>query len=133
MPWSSEFAQFPTPTIATRTLPSSRRALPLVVATGSSGKLLANVQDALDDREPGSHREHESGSDEYDTLGARAKPDIALQSERLGAGARVRDEERADDCRNGEHDGPVLPVTREDERDCSEHRTLAYAVGGGVD
>src|SRR5438876_3568457 len=132
--------------IATRTLPSSTRALPLVVATGSSGKLLANVQDALDDCDPGRHREHEnrprkaaprrehkSGRDEYDTLGTRAQSDVAFQSERLGASARVRDEERADDRRNGEHDGPVLPVTREDERDRGEHRTLADPVGRGVD
>src|SRR6478736_6534875 len=105
MPWSSELAQLPTPMIATRTLPSSSRALPLVVATDSSGKLLANVQDALEDREPGRHRErenrprkttprreNESRGDEHDALGTRAKSDVALQSERLGASARVRDE-----------------------------------------
>src|SRR5215471_14717677 len=142
MPWSSEFAQFPTPMIATRTLPSSSRALPLVDATGSSGKLLANMQDALEDREPGRHgerenrprkaaqrREHESGGDEYDTLGTRAQPDVTLQPQRLGASARVRDQERADDRRNGEYDGPVLAVTREDQCDRGEHRSFADAVG----
>src|SRR5690349_6775560 len=61
-PWSSEFAQFPTPTIATRTLPSSSRArpfveLPLVDIRASVKKLLADVQDALDDGEPGGRRE----------------------------------------------------------------------------
>src|SRR5215475_14858774 len=99
--------------IATRTLPSSSRALPLVDATGSSGKLLAYVQDPLDDRDPGRRgededcprqaaprSEDETRRDEYDTLCARAKPDVAAQAQRLGAGARVRDEERADDRRD---------------------------------
>src|SRR6185437_5657633 len=108
-PCNSEFAQLPTPMIATRTLPSSSRALPLVVATGASGKLLADVQDALDDgeprrrgerddrpREPAPRREDQSPGDEHDTLGARAQADVALQAERFRPGARVRDEERAD-------------------------------------
>jgi hypothetical protein len=82
------------------------------------------MQDALEDREPGRDRErenrprkttprseNESRGDEYDTLGTRAKSDVALQSEGLGASACVRDEERADDRRNGEYDGPILSVT----------------------
>src|SRR3954464_11225992 len=101
--------------IATRTLPSSSRALPLVVATGSSGKLLADVQDALDDREPcrrgerddrprqtAPRREDEAGRDEHHALRARAQADVALQTERLGAGARVGDEEGANDGRHGD-------------------------------
>src|SRR3954469_14906576 len=107
--------------IGTRTLPSSSRALPLVVATGSSGKLLADVQDALDDREPRRHgeradrprqaaprgkkeppdppgrppqgRKDEPRGDEHHALGAGAQADVSLEPESLGAGARVRDEE----------------------------------------
>src|SRR4051794_41917010 len=45
--------------IATRTLPSSSLALPFVAATGSSRKLLADVQDALDDRKPGGRRQRD--------------------------------------------------------------------------
>src|SRR5438045_4440761 len=132
--------------IATRTLPSSSRALPLVVATGSSGKLLAYVQDALDDREPRRRGERddrprqsaprcedEPGRDERDTLGARAQADVAPQSERLGAGARVGDEERPDDRPHRDHDCPLLSVAGEDERDRGEHRALADSVGRRVD
>src|ERR1700751_6185382 len=130
MPWSNEFAQLPTPMIATRTLPSSRRALPLFDATGSSGKLLADVQDALADREPGRRgkrddrpgqaappREDEAGGDEDDSLRSGAEPDVALQAERLGAGARVGDEKRADARPDREHHCPVPTVAREHERD----------------
>src|SRR5215831_17554142 len=132
--------------IATRTLPSSSRALPLVDATGSSGKLLAYVQDALDDREPGCRSEDEdcpwqaaprsedkTCGDDDNAFGARAQSDVALQSERLGLRACVRDEERADDRRDGEHDGPVLPMAREHERDRGEHGALAHAVRRRVD
>src|SRR3954469_7230259 len=101
--------------IATRTLPSSRRALPLVVATGSSGKLLADVQDALDDREPrrrgerddrpgqaAPKRKDEPPGDEHHGVDTGAQADVSLESESLGWGARVRDEEGADDGRNGD-------------------------------
>src|SRR5689334_24898521 len=130
--------------IATRTLPSSRRALPLVVATGPSGKLLqpqrvltrrgpqllADMQDALDDREPGRRgerddrpreaaprREDETRGDEDDALCPGAQADVALQAESFGAGAGVRDEERADDGRDGDHDSPIVVVTGEHARD----------------
>src|SRR5262249_29939123 len=115
--------------IATRTLPSSRCALPLVDATGPSGKLLSDMQDALDDREPRRRSEHddrprkpaprredETRGDEDDAFGARAQADVALQSERLGAGAGVRDEERAHHRGDGHDDCPVLALAREDER-----------------
>src|SRR3954453_19215292 len=119
--------------IATRTLPSSRRALPLVVATGSSGKLLADVQDALDDREPRRRGERDDRprqaaprrkdaprGEEHPALGAGAQADVSLESESLGSGARVRDEEGADDGRNGDDDGPVLSLTRANEGDCAD-------------
>src|SRR5215471_15464369 len=131
--------------IATRTLPSSRWALPLLDATDSSGKLLADVQDALDDREPGRRREDEdrpgqaaprcedeAGRDDHDALCARAESDVATQAERLGLGAGVRDEEGADHRGYGEHDGPLHAVAREDECNRREHRSLADAVGRGV-
>src|SRR2546423_14418130 len=98
--------------IATRTLPSSRCALPLVDATGSSGKLLADVQDALDDREPRSRgkrddrprkaaprREDEAGGYHHDALGARAPPRVAAPTPGLCAGARVGGEGRGRDPR----------------------------------
>src|SRR5512133_3569055 len=104
------------------------------------------MQDALDDGEPrgrgerdnrpresAPRREDEPGRDEHDTLGARAQADVALQSERLGAGARVGDEEGADDRRHRDHNRPLLAMAGEDERDRGEHRALADAVGGGVD
>src|SRR5436190_18685898 len=56
-PCSSEFAQLPTPMIATRTLPSSARARPFELPLASDirssiDELLANVQDALRHGEP---------------------------------------------------------------------------------
>src|SRR5712692_1195012 len=99
--------------MATRTLPSSTRPcpfdLPLVVAIGSSkNQLLADVQDALQHRdprgrgekidrplEPAPRGEHEPGRDHDDTLGARAEPDVAAQSERLSLRAHIRHEEGA--------------------------------------
>src|SRR4051794_41789782 len=97
--------------IATRTLPSSSLALPFVAATGSSRKLLADVQDALDDREPGGRRqrddrpgqaapwrEDETGGDEDDAPRARAQADGAAQTKRPRAGAGIGKKERNDDC-----------------------------------
>ena len=84
-------------------------------------------------RQPAPRSEDETGGDQDHALGARAQSDVALQAERLGAGAGVRDEEGADDRRDRDDDGPVLAVAREDERDRGEHRALADAVGRGVD
>src|SRR2546423_10966639 len=88
--------------IATRTLPSSSLALPFVAATGSSRKLLADVQDALDDREPGGRRqrddrpgqaapwrEDETGGDEHDALRAPATAGVAAPSTYISPGAGV--------------------------------------------
>ena len=61
------------------------------------------------------------------------RPTSPFSPESLGAGAGVRDEERGDHGRDGDHDGPLLVMTREDERDRGEHRTLADAIGRGVD
>src|SRR4051812_19717882 len=99
--------------IATRTLPSSERLRPfdepLLVDIGSSmNQLLADMQDALDDRdprgrgqevdrplEPAPRPEHEPGRDHDDALGARAETDVATKTERFGLGADVGDEEGA--------------------------------------
>ncbi len=134
--------------MATRTLPSSRRARPfelpfddirssvfsrtryrsfalrkqgandwyLVLALS---KLLANVQDALQDGEPGRRREQvdrplqrtprredEAGGDDDDALGARAQADVAAQAESLRLRPRVRDEEGAGDGGDREDDAP---------------------------
>src|SRR5262245_10895671 len=108
--------------IATRTLSSPCRALPLGEAIRSSGdeRLLADVQYALDDGqpdgggqdvepplEPAPGREDHSRGDHDHALRARAQPDVAAQPERLGAGPRVADEERACDAgdRGRERDG----------------------------
>src|SRR5437763_1175508 len=99
--------------IATRTLPSSILALPFVAATGSSRKLLADVQDALDDREPGGRRqrddrpgkaatwrEDETGGDEHDALRTRAQADVAAQSKCHFARAGIGNEEGNHDLRD---------------------------------
>src|SRR5581483_6509085 len=99
--------------IATRTLPSSERLRPfdepLVVDMRTSvNQLLANVQDALDDRDPrgrgqevdrpgetAPRSEDEARGDHDDALRARAEPDVAAQAERLRLRAHVRHEEGA--------------------------------------
>src|SRR5258707_15446014 len=99
--------------IATRTLPSSRRAcpfelLPLVAMCISSiNELLADVQDALRhgeprgrgqevDRplEPAPRCEDEAGRDHDDAFGPGAETDVAAQAERLRLGADIGNEER---------------------------------------
>src|SRR5262245_11207580 len=103
--------------IATRTL-SSLRTRPLDEPFGSDTsvflqELTADVEDALDDRDPrGDREEHdrpwqhaprredETGGDDDDTLGTRADADVAAEAERFRAGSRVRDEERAGDGRH---------------------------------
>src|SRR5579864_3525939 len=136
--------------IATRTLPSSRRAwpfeLPLVdIGWSSVNQLFSHVQDALQNRDPGGGGEHddrplerapgsedEARGDDDDPLRAGAEADVAAQAERLRLRAGVRNEERAGDCRDREDDRRVVALTREDEGDGSEHRAFADAVGGGV-
>ena len=78
----------------------------------SINELLADVQDALRNRdprrrgqevdrplEPAPRREHEPGGDHDDALGAGAEADVAAQAERLRLRADVRDEEGAGDGR----------------------------------
>src|SRR5947209_7680070 len=90
MPWSNELAQLPTPMRATRTLPFDSDI-------GASVKLLSDVQDALQDCDPGRRREHddrplerapgsehEARGDDDDALGPGAEADVAAQAERLG-------------------------------------------------
>src|ERR1051325_10417322 len=105
----NEFAQLPTPMIATRTLSCRRSRPPLPfdsLTVGCLQELLADVQDALNDRDPcgegeeherpGQHaprRENETRGDDDDALGARPDPHVAAEAERLGLRARVRDEE----------------------------------------
>ena len=78
-------------------------------------------------------REHEAGGDHDDALGARADADVALEAERLGAGARVGDEERAGDRGDGDDDEDVLVVAGEDVGDRGEHEALADPVGRRVE
>src|SRR5438128_11814922 len=115
--------------IATRTLPSSTRALPLVDAIRSSEEqLLADVQDALDDRDPGRRSEeidrrleqhdadrgeHEPRGDHDDALGPRAEPDVAAEAERLRLRAGVGDEVRAGDGGHGRSERQLVVVAAE--------------------
>src|ERR1700712_5763132 len=120
----NEFAQLPTPMIATRTFSCCRsRPLPFVSLTVSLHQLLADVQDPLADGDPGccgeEHErpgehaprcEHEPCGDDDDALGSRADAHVAAETECLGLGACVRDEERPRDCahRNGDEYGVVV-------------------------
>src|SRR5207302_2679099 len=67
------------------------------------------------------------------TLGARAEADVAPQPERLRLRARVTNEERAGDGGDGRAEGELVAMTREDQRDRAEHRTLPDAVGRRVE
>src|SRR5437868_12675071 len=139
MPWSSELAQLPTPMRATRTLPFDSDI-------GASVKLLSDVQDALQDCDPGRRREHddrplerapgsehEARGDDDDALGPGAEADVAAQAERLGLRPCVRHEEGAGYRRDREDDRRVVPRAGEDERDRGEHGSLADAVRGRVE
>src|SRR4051812_18854788 len=146
----NELAQLPTPMIATRTLPSLRTwplDEPFDSDTGSTSEnLLADVEHALDDRDPGRDGEeqdrpgqhapgceHETRGDDDDTLRTRADADVAAQAESLGARTGVGDEDRAGDCGDGHRDEDVVAVAREDERDRREHASLADPVGRRVE
>src|SRR6266850_4271482 len=99
----NEFAQLPTPIMATRTLscwrprPVFSAALPFDSLTRCLHQLLADVQDPLSDGDPGrGGEEHERpwehaprcerepcGDDDH-ALGARADAHVAAEAERLG-------------------------------------------------
>src|SRR6266545_1164584 len=148
---SSPTLPLTTSMIATRTLPSSRRArpfeLPLVdMRCASINELLADVQDALRngeprgcceeiDRplEPAPRSEYETGGDDDDALGPGAQADVAAQSQCFRLCADVRHEEGAGDGHDREEDRDVVPGAGEDEPDRSEHRALADPVGRGVE
>src|SRR3954447_4055285 len=135
--------------MATRTLSSPRTApfdAPFDSVTCFLHELLADVQDALDDRDPRGRsqqgdrpgedtprREDEAGGDDHDALGSGADADVALEAEGLRAGAGVGDEQRTGDRRDGDDDEDLLPVDREDVGDRSEHEELADAIGGRVE
>src|SRR5262245_6311177 len=141
--------------MATRTLSSPPRTAPfdaplapslIWLTLRSLHELLADVQDTLDDRDPCGRgqqgdgpgqdtprREHETGRDDDDALGAGADADVPLDAERLAAGTRVRDEQRAGDCGDGDDDEDLAAVCCEYVRDRREHEELADAVGGRVE
>ena len=68
-------------------------------------------------RQHAPRREDETRGDDDDALGAGADADVAAQAERLGACARVRDEERPGDRGDGDGDEGGMMVPREDVRD----------------
>src|SRR5579863_9756207 len=104
MPWSRALAQLPTPMMATRTLP-------LESAIGASVvQLLADVQDALQNRDPGRDGKHddrplepsprgedEAGRDDDHALRAGAEANVPAEAERLGLRPCIRHEEGARD------------------------------------
>src|SRR5919204_5186798 len=109
-------------------------------------KLRAHAPHTLADGEPGGRREDadrpherspgsedETDRDHHDPLGAAADADVAAQAERLRAGARVADEERAGDGGEREPDADEVVVAREDERDRAEDDALAHAVGRRIE
>src|SRR3954447_8787023 len=95
---------------------------------GARAQLGADRPDPLADREPGRRgeqgdrrredaprREAEARRDKDDAFSPRADPDVALQPERLSAGAGVGDQERSDDGREREGERHLVPVAHEDE------------------
>src|SRR4051812_32398303 len=117
----NEFAQLPTPTMATRTLSCCRSRFSAMSIC--LHQLLADVQDALDDRDPrrageeherpgkdAPRWEHEPGGDDDAALGARADPDVAAETEGLRLRAGVRDENRSGDARDRDGDEDRLVV-----------------------
>src|ERR1700758_3541943 len=124
---------------------TATRTLPLDSDIGAS-ELLSDVEDALENRDPGGRGEHddrpletaprsedEPRRDDNHAPRAGAEPDVAAQAERLRLRARIRDEEGACDSCDREDDCGVVPVAGEDERDRREHRSLADAIGGRVE
>src|SRR6185437_16539768 len=66
-------------------------------------------------------------------LGARADAHVPSQTECFSPRARVTDEEGAGDACKSEREGDRMIVSVKDEGDCAEHRSLADAIGGGVE
>src|SRR5919201_1422357 len=112
-----------------------------------AAELLANEEDALQDREPGRRREKgdrarqyelvdrgedEAGGDHDDAFRATPESDVTLETQCLRARTRVADEERACDCRERERDAPHLPVPHEDEPDRAEHEALPDAIDSRI-
>src|SRR3954469_24459678 len=109
----NEFAQLPTPMIATRTFscrrsrPAPSTEVPFGSLTGCLHQLLADVQDPLADSDPGragqEHErpgehaprcEHEACGEDAPARGAGADAHVAAEPESLRLGTRVGNEER---------------------------------------
>src|SRR3989440_11998052 len=109
-------------------------------------KLRAHAPHALPDGEPrgrgqradrpdeGAPRSEDApDGDDDDPLGAASDADVAAEAERLGARARVADEERTGDSGEREADPDEVVVAREDERDRAEDDAFADPVGRRVE
>src|SRR3954447_21189939 len=181
----SEFAQLPTPTIATRTLPSSIKwPLPAalscdpfsVVISGSPSlrrggasyyaalayglhlwdvqrlQLPPYVPHALHDcdrrkrrhsvdgrrkqlniEEPSALREHQADGQDHYPDGPRCNPDLALHTQRLGPGARVRDHQRAEHSKHACSCGDRVARIREVPGDGRDHDTLLDPIEGRIE
>src|SRR6185312_14718388 len=114
-----------------------------------AGEFAANVPDALPDgdhAEPREHvhgglqqlhaadvREQEPDREDHDADGARGDPDLALDAERLGAGAGVGDHQRGEHGDDDGGGGDALAVQREIAGYGGEHDPLLDAVERGVE
>jgi hypothetical protein len=78
-------------------------------------------------------REGQRDRDEHDPLGPPHQPDGAAEAEGLRLGARVADEERADQGDEDARERRLVPLLREHEGDRAEHEALRDAVGGRVE
>src|SRR5919201_5623050 len=101
----------------------------------AEAELAADVEDPLEDGQPGRRgqkrnrgdeqpdahrREHEAAGDDDDPLGARADADVPTQAESLGTRARVADEERARDRCERQRERNRMVMAREHECDRAE-------------
>src|SRR5215210_1163852 len=129
-----------------RTSTSFLLALKCYQDISGTPKLPADVDDPLDHRQPGCDGEEvdgpgqhaprgekQAGDDHRHPLCPAPDPDVALEVERLRLGPRVADEERAGHGREGGGERDLVSVSREDERDRSEHDCLADAIRGRVE
>src|SRR5215471_14721178 len=105
---------------------------------GELAELAAYEQHPLENGQPGHRREQvdrplqpspgseeEADGDDDDPFDSGAEADVTAQSERFRPGARVRDEERPDDCGEGRHERDLVRVEHEGQPDGRQDRRLA--------
>src|SRR6476620_11311217 len=101
----------------------------------------ANVEDALQDRDRAQGREHvdrrgeqaevgeqDADREDHDAHRAARDPDLALDAQRLGAGAGVAHHQRREDRQHRRGGGDLVALRREDRGDRGEDDALLDAV-----